>query len=585
MNKKNKIISYIATGVLIVLLATATYAYFQNQVGNTTIANINIETATVDSLAFRVSDIPTLEVSQDIFNRTNMENASVTGWAEAFLLGNTTDNYYVYLDIEENEIEYLNGEEPELLLSVTYQENNGTATNVTLTGLGNATTQNGVTGYDITGYVGLVPIAINKAITGTGEQTERYNITVTLINHDRNQNGNANKNFESKIIIGHEAYSASYSFTQGANSTWDGESDLTLAVNQNLSKFRSLEIDDTTVNSSNYTLASGSTILTLSSTYLSTLSSGEHEVVFNYTDGIATTTLTIENTSFADYIIELSSTNEHIYHHDSSLTNGAKDDSYRYAGPNSTVDDNYVCFGYNRESYNNECESGTFSATSVYAYRIIGVFKDVDGNSNDAYYVKLIKATSYGSYHWDKQSSTGSNSSNGFTSSQLFSTTLNGANSSYLATLKSNGWSNYLAQPKWYVGGNTYTNIQRKQASIAYTNERTSTNAVNTTYKIGLMYPSDYGFATSNSYWTTQLESYNSAAKDYNWLYLGSTEWTISRCTDNTDRAFDVESKGNVYNYGVYTSYVVRPVLYLSSSTKLDGNRLGTINSPYMLSL
>ena len=289
--------------------------------------------------------------------------------------------------------------------------------------------------------------------------------------------------------------------------------------------------------------------------------------------------------TFADDIIALSSTNSHIYHHDSSLTNGAKDDSYRYAGPNSTVNDNYVCFGYNRESYNNECESGTFSATSDYAYRIIGVFKDVDGNSNDAYYVKLIKATSYGSYHWDNESSTSSNYSNDFSVSTLFSTTLNGANSSYLATLNSNGWSNYLAQPKWYVGGNTFANIYSKQASVAYTNERTDTNTVNTSYKIGLMYPSDYGFATSNSYWTTALSSYNSAAAAQDWLYVSGlgVEWTISRTSDTTNGAFRVNSAGIVDNQSVWYSYVVRPVLYLSSNVKAIGS--GTIESPYILSM
>ena len=302
--------------------------------------------------------------------------------------------------------------------------------------------------------------------------------------------------------------------------------------------------------------------------------------------------------SFADYIIELASTNEHIYHHTSDTTasdyvaNNARDDSYRYAGPNSTVEDNYVCFGYNRataaDSNSNSipdvCESGTFSATSDYAYRIIGVFKDVDGNSNDAYYVKLIKATSYGSYHWDYESSTSSNRSNIFANSELFKKTLNGSSSSYLATLNSNGWSNYLAQPKWYVGGNTWTNIGDKQASGAYAYERTDTNTVNTTYKIGLMYPSDYGFAISNSYWTTALGSYSSAAADQDWLKLGSYEWTISRKSDTNYAAYQVTSGGTVgVTNAVQVSCVVRPVLYLSSSVIATGS--GTIESPYILSM
>ena len=279
----------------------------------------------------------------------------------------------------------------------------------------------------------------------------------------------------------------------------------------------------------------------------------------------------------------------------------ANDDSYRYAGSNSTVNDNYVCFGYNREtaadSNSNNipdvCESGTFSATSDYAYRMIGVFKDVDGNSNDAYYVKLIKATSYGSYHWDNQSSTSSNASNNFADSQLFSTTLNGASSSYLATLTTNKWNepnnSYIAQPVWNVGGCSEANCYYGTAKKAYTAEMSASDqgatATNDTYKIGLMYVNDYAYATTSNCWKKLLNAYNTVT---NWLWYGTSdsEWTISRVSDDTRRANYVSSSGNVGLYGnVYAALVVRPVLYLSSSTKLEGNRLGTINSPYMLSL
>lgn len=64
--------------------------------------------------------------------------------------------------------------------------------------------------------------------------------------------------------------------------------------------------------------------------------------------------------------------NNNIYYHDSSLTNGAKDNSYRYAGASKSVN-NYVCFG----STESPCPADNL-------YRIIGVF---DGQ------VKLIKAT------------------------------------------------------------------------------------------------------------------------------------------------------------------------------------------------
>ena len=84
-----------------------------------------------------------------------------------------------------------------------------------------------------------------------------------------------------------------------------------------------------------------------------------------------------------------------------------------------------------------------------------------------------------------------------------------------------------------------------------------STTTVNK--KIGLMYVSDYYYSASPSAWT--LVGYNSsdATKDYraatstNWLYLGSTEWTISRDSDDTNYAFRVTSTGDV-NFSIVDS-------------------------------
>ena len=69
--------------------------------------------------------------------------------------------------------------------------------------------------------------------------------------------------------------------------------------------------------------------------------------------------------------------NNNIYYHDSSLANGAGDNSYRYAGSNDTTN-NYVCFG-----------SDAATCPEDNLYRIIGVFNRQ---------VKLVKATvDYGS--------------------------------------------------------------------------------------------------------------------------------------------------------------------------------------------
>ena len=67
----------------------------------------------------------------------------------------------------------------------------------------------------------------------------------------------------------------------------------------------------------------------------------------------------------ADYVKSLYVSNNGengIYYHDATLTNGAGDNSYRYAGASSDVN-NYVCFG----STQSPCPADNL-------YRIIGVF-------------------------------------------------------------------------------------------------------------------------------------------------------------------------------------------------------------------
>ena len=254
-----------------------------------------------------------------------------------------------------------------------------------------------------------------------------------------------------------------------------------------------------------------------------------------------------------------------IYYHNSSLANGAGDNSYRYAGASDEVN-NYVCFG----STASPCPSDNL-------YRIIGVFGNqvklikadyttttMTGSGGD-YYGAYSSSTSYykgsmstsniASYYWNR--SNGTSSTNTWSESRLNTTNLN---SSYLSYIGST-WSNKIATTTWYVGGHSTTN-----ATPATFQDAESTG---TTYsaKIGLMYANDYGFAASPSYWTTNMSSYSSA-RDNNWMDMGLIEWTISRGSSLSTGAFRVDSTGRL-NFGtVYNGsmYAVRPVFYLTSS-------------------
>ena len=78
-----------------------------------------------------------------------------------------------------------------------------------------------------------------------------------------------------------------YRIIAGNGSQWtvgDGGS-ITMTANGPVEKFVSIEVDGKAVDASNYTVRSGSTIITLKPSYLSTLSVGKHTLTVIYTDG------------------------------------------------------------------------------------------------------------------------------------------------------------------------------------------------------------------------------------------------------------------------------------------------------------
>ena len=237
-----------------------------------------------------------------------------------------------------------------------------------------------------------------------------------------------------------------------------------------------------------------------------------------------------------------------LYYHNSSLTNGAGDNSYRYAGASNSVN-NYICLG-----------SDEATCPDANLFRIIGVF---------GAQAKVIRAKSVGNKQWHSSSTP-----NTWSSSSL-NTYLNGEYLTSLGTL-----ADKIAITTWKVGGGTYENIGTSVPKTAYQNE-VGSSASSTTYgaKIGLMYVSDYYYSASPSAWT--LVGYNSsdATKDYraaktiNWLSLGSYEWTISRNSEFTNGAFlvagaGVSGAGYVSYSNVLSSNGVRPSFNLESSVK-----------------
>ena len=256
-----------------------------------------------------------------------------------------------------------------------------------------------------------------------------------------------------------------------------------------------------------------------------------------------------------------------IYYHNTSLTNGAGDNNYRYAGANPN---NYICLG-----------SDATTCPDDNLFRIIGVFGDK---------VKVIRDKSVVKMHWD------TSNYNTWSISSL-NTYLNGTYLTSIGTL-----SDKIDVATWKVGGNTWDNISVSTAKEVYDyeikNPSTTASTGETEYsaKIGLMYVSDYMFAVLQDNWTLVAYNSNDATKDYravkaeNWLYLGSDEYTITRSSKYSGDVFAIYSSGKVYSYSVscnsgdplpcsaYAKYA-RPSFYLISSVEYSGGT-GTSSDP-----
>ena len=171
-----------------------------------------------------------------------------------------------------------------------------------------------------------------------------------------------------------------------------------------------------------------------------------------------------------------------------------------------------------------------------------------------------------------------SGNNNTWSSTRLNTGTLNGTYLSGLGT-----WASMIAEHDWEVGGMAYSNTNTAKQYYATELGNSDGSSVKYRAKIGLMYVTDYGYAASGNHWTTELYHYASATDD-NWLYLGSTEWTISRSLSSTGYAFYVDYTGHVGSNFVAGGRAVRPSFYLASTVEISSGT-GTSTDPFVLSL
>ena len=320
--------------------------------------------------------------------------------------------------------------------------------------------------------------------------------------------------------------------------------------------------------------------------------------------------------SVNDVINEAINTNSSMFDSDDA------DKNARYIGADPS---NYVYF--NCSDYTNP------TADTCELWRIIGVFNNVtksDGSKENL--VKIIRADSLGNYSWDSSDSSVNNGYgvNDWTDADAMkllnpgydSETVGGSlyynaksgtcyygrnnattSCDFTSTgLKNDTTRNAIEEVVWNLGGTGYTSygLANSLASHFYGNERGTTVYTGRptiwTGKVGLMYPSDYGYATSGG--TTKDRAACLAKELYNWdssdfsdckgndyLYNSSLyQWTLAPYSAFAGDVLNVYRNGYVNGYYARYTHAVRPALFLKSNIQVDKGT-GAKSDPYQLSV
>ena len=267
---------------------------------------------------------------------------------------------------------------------------------------------------------------------------------------------------------------------------------------------------------------------------------------------------------------------------------------YEGADPN-----NYICL--------DNKTSGACSSSSL-LFRIIGLFdedtsSDGTNSSGTKKLLKVIDTNNYGEKYWD--SSNTNNWSEATLQVEL--------NDTYLTNLTNteninSKLTSAIANAKWHLGGASSSNYKTLTADGMYTEERNTSAIFNRNpssifAKVGIMYPSDYGYATVGGTTTNRsgcraiaLMSYDTEdCKNNDWLYTsqitswGSNagEWFLSPYSSDKNLVARLKSSGSVslsgQSLGIgYYKDSVRPTFYLDSSVlKIVGTGDGTKDNAY----
>ena len=264
-------------------------------------------------------------------------------------------------------------------------------------------------------------------------------------------------------------------------------------------------------------------------------------------------------------------------------------------------------------------------------WRIVGIFNVKDSEGNTARNIKIVRDSALGEYSWD---ATGNDNygindwskadlmqelNGDYLNASLTANKTNWYNSYWDSTnqkivLRQTGVFDYTKTIKqkyqdminnsvWNIGGNTYTNPSTVPyglpLSSQYNAERGTTTYQNSrattwTGKVGLIYASDYGYASTDeecrnnlragvTYVNNTWDYSNGLCKSDNWLYKSGTwYWTLSPYYDYSSSVFYVHGGGAVTHHDAWPTDNVFPALFLKSDILIKSGE-GTKINPYRL--
>lgn len=263
----------------------------------------------------------------------------------------------------------------------------------------------------------------------------------------------------------------------------------------------------------------------------------------------------------------------------------------RYYGSNPN---NYIYFNCSdyRKQNSNTCE----------LWRIIGVF---DGK------VKIIRNESIGNLAWD-QDKNDSSSLTTYDNNWSTSTSQRFLNNKYYH-------NNTTGTVTYYSGASGGTSTSLNMSNIGLKNDSTRNMIANTTLKIGgwssysifphqvyeyergttvysgrpttwygkigLMYLSDYGYATDIELCQQNLYNYeNTNCKNNNWLFNNDLQWSIVHVSNSQGKSFSITKSGWVStSNATHSQASIRPTIFLYENVLYESGT-GTIDNPYKIS-